>query len=101
MFRGGSVNGAWKQKGGNNMADRRNRTAPPPVPYLKEWFALSGLSLKELGTRMGYDPPAQGAYKFFKGGNPTAERLRSFAAAIGAQAAKVFDGRPEKTFKKN
>src|SRR5438132_12072341 len=64
------------------MADKHE---DPVMRKVRAWFEASGLSLHDLGLKMGY--PAgnarQSAWQFMKSGDPRVSMLRRFARATG------------------
>lgn len=52
---------------------------------VRDWFKESGLSLHDLGLKMGYDPETarQSAWQFMRSGDPRISMLRRFAVASG------------------
>jgi transcriptional regulator with XRE-family HTH domain len=65
----------------------------PVMVRARRLVAASGLSLAELGRRMGAesDAPSAAAWMFLYGtANPTVRTLRRFAAAVGVEVADLF-----------
>jgi transcriptional regulator with XRE-family HTH domain len=62
------------------MADKLE---DPVMAEVRAWFEASGLSLLDLGLKMGYPPETarQSAWQFMKSGDPRISMLRKFAAA--------------------
>ena len=52
---------------------------------IRDWFKASGLSLQELGLKMGCEAETarQSAWQFMRTGDPHISMLRRFAAAAG------------------
>jgi transcriptional regulator with XRE-family HTH domain len=57
----------------------------PSMTKVKARFAESGLTLNDLGMKMGYAPEIarQSAWQFMKAGDPRVSMLRRFAEAMG------------------
>lgn len=69
-------------------------TADPLIPRLREAFTASGLTLDELGTRMGYegDVARKSAWQFLnKTADPRLSMLRRFAGAVGVPLTELID----------
>jgi hypothetical protein len=64
------------------MAEKRE---DPAMSKVRAWFEASGLSLHDLGLKMGYPPETarQSAWQFMKSGDPRVSMLRRFARAAG------------------
>lgn len=65
----------------------------PIMPECRRLFEASGLSLDELGHRMGYPAVSarKSAWQFLRTTNdPRASMLRRFAGAIGIEAAQLW-----------
>jgi transcriptional regulator with XRE-family HTH domain len=64
------------------MADKHEDVTMTKV---RDWFAASGLSLHDLGLKMGYpaESARQSAWQFMKSGDPRISMLRRFADAAG------------------
>jgi hypothetical protein len=60
-------------------------------------FAGSGLTLDELGRRMGYPAASarQSAWQFLKAGDPRVSGLRRFARAMGMPVEQLLAEGPE------
>jgi transcriptional regulator with XRE-family HTH domain len=54
-------------------------------------FEKSGLTLHDLGLRMGYDPDIarKSAWQFMKTEDPRVSMLRKFAAAVGIDVKEL------------
>lgn len=66
---------------------------------VRELFAESGLTLDELGQRMGYegDVARKGAWRFLnKTADPRLSTLRKFAEAVGVPVAELFGERKKR-----
>jgi transcriptional regulator with XRE-family HTH domain len=63
------------------MADAED----PSMPRLRDWLEKSGLTLHELGIRMGYPETVarQSVWQLLKTTNPRIGTLRKFADAAG------------------
>lgn len=63
----------------------------PAMTRVRSLFENSGLSLHELGVKMGYDPSTarQSAFQFMKTGNPRIDMLRRFAKAMDVSLEKL------------
>ena len=82
-------------RGGLNMLARRvnnvytrlmaGKQEDPAMAKVRSWFEASGLSLHDLGVKMGYPPETarQSAWQFMKSRDPHISMLRRFAAAAG------------------
>jgi transcriptional regulator with XRE-family HTH domain len=64
-------------------------------------FEASGLSLHDLGLKMGYPPEnaRQSAWQFMKSGDPRVSTLRRFAAALGVPVDELIAERKGRTAK--
>lgn len=72
-----------------NMAETRNKT----MIRVQQLFEKSGLTLDDLGQRMGYSAPnaRQSAWQFVtRTDDPRLSMLEKFAAAIGVSVAELF-----------
>jgi hypothetical protein len=71
----------------------------PAMSHVRAVFADSGLSLVELGRRMGYaeETARQAAWQFMQTGDPRVSMLRKFADAMGLS---VDDLTPQKRRKR-
>jgi transcriptional regulator with XRE-family HTH domain len=71
------------------MADKHE---DPAMRKVRAWFEASGLSLHELGLKMGYSPETarQSAWQFMKSGDPRVSMLRRFAAASGMSVEELI-----------
>ena len=68
-------------------------TAEKLMIRVRELFEQSGLTLNDLGQRMGYNGPTarQSAWQFLtKTADPRLSMLEKFAAAIGVPVAELF-----------
>ena len=63
----------------------------PSMARVKALFKESGLSLHDLGLKMGYPPEGarQSAFQFMKSGDPRISMLRRFAKALGVSLEKL------------
>lgn len=67
----------------------------PLMLAIRQWINEQGMTLQELGTRMGY-PTASAracAWRFLKSGNPYLDQARRFAEAIGAKLSNLLEGK--------
>ena len=73
------------------MADKH---VDPSMAKVRAMFEQSGLSLHDLGLKMGYgaEIARQSAFQFMKAGDPRISMLRRFAAAMGITVAELCDG---------
>lgn len=65
----------------------------PAVVRARELFQKSGITLDELGRRMGFegDVARKSAWQLLnKVANPRVDSLRKFAAAVGVPVAELF-----------
>ena len=65
---------------------------------VREWVTAQGLTLHELGLRMGFDETVarQSAFQFLKGKDPHISTLRRFAKASGVPIEElVAEVKPE------
>jgi transcriptional regulator with XRE-family HTH domain len=64
------------------MADKHEDQA---MTNVKTRFEKSGMTLHELGVKMGYEEgiARQSAWQFLKSGDPRISMLRKFASAMG------------------
>jgi hypothetical protein len=71
------------------MADKR---LDPAMAKVRAWFEASGLSLHDLGLKMGYpaETARQSAWQFMKSGDPRISMLRRFAEAAGMQLEEII-----------
>jgi transcriptional regulator with XRE-family HTH domain len=68
-------------------------TTDPVMDRAKELFQRSGMSLEELGRKMGYDDGAarRSAWQFLnKTNDPRLSMLRRFALAVGVDVQELF-----------
>lgn len=67
------------------MASKPDKSEDPSMRKVRAWFEASGLSLQELGLRMGYpvETARQSAWQFMKSRDPHISMLRRFAGAAG------------------
>ena len=65
----------------------------PSMDKVRDLFEASGLSLQELGTKMGYEAgiARQSAFQFLKAGDPRVSMLRRFAAAMSIPVRALVD----------
>ena len=63
----------------------KERRTDPVMEAVRERYENSGLSMQEIGERMGYAPTSarQAVSQFLKSGDPQISMLRRFAEAIG------------------
>jgi transcriptional regulator with XRE-family HTH domain len=56
----------------------------PSMDKVKALFAASGLTMNDLGVKMGYDPDTarQSVFQFLKSADPRVSMLRRFAKAM-------------------
>jgi len=61
------------------------RRHDPVMEMVRERMERSGMTLQELGEKMGYSPKSarQGASQFLRSGDPQISSLRRFAEAMG------------------
>ena len=90
-----SVNHVYTAK----MAEKHE---DPTMAKVRAWFEASGLTLHDLGLKMGYGPELarQSAWQFMKSGDPRISMLRRFAVAAGMPLAELIGerkGRKSKT----
>jgi transcriptional regulator with XRE-family HTH domain len=65
-----------------------------PMERARELFAESGLTLDELGRRMGYsdDAARKSAWQFLnKSSDPRVSMVQKFASAVGVSIIELFD----------
>jgi transcriptional regulator with XRE-family HTH domain len=67
----------------------------PSMVMVRAMFEESGLSLHDLGVKMGYDRQTarQSAWQFMKTGNPRIDMLRRFAAALDVPVETLLAGK--------
>jgi transcriptional regulator with XRE-family HTH domain len=74
-------------------------TTDPIILRVREAFTASGLTLDELGTKMGYegDVARKSAWQFLnKTADPRLSMLRRFAGAVGVPLADLIEeGKPK------
>jgi transcriptional regulator with XRE-family HTH domain len=71
----------------------------PAMAKVRSLFAGSGLTLDELGRRMGYPAATarQSAWQFMRSGDPRISMLRRFARAMGMPVEElVAEGTEER-----
>lgn len=63
----------------------KEKRTDPVMEVVRERFKNSGLSMQEIGERMGYAPTSarQAVSQFLKSGDPQISMLRRFAEAVG------------------
>jgi transcriptional regulator with XRE-family HTH domain len=66
----------------------------PSMPRLREWFEKSGLTLHELGVKMGYTEQVarKAVWQFLRSGDPRIRTLRKFADAAGIPIEELVAG---------
>ena len=71
------------------MSDKQE---DPVMAKVRSWFETSGLSLHELGLKMGYpqESARQSAWQFMKSGDPRISMLRRFAVASGMPVEELI-----------
>jgi transcriptional regulator with XRE-family HTH domain len=72
------------------MSDKNEDSAMAKV---RRYFEQSGLSLHDLGLRMGYEPEMarQSAWQFMKSADPRTSMLEKFAFAIGVPMNELLN----------
>jgi transcriptional regulator with XRE-family HTH domain len=72
------------------MAD----TEDPSMPRLREWLEKSGLTLHELGVKMGYPETVarKAVWQLLRTGDPRIGTLRKFAEAAGIPIEELVAG---------
>jgi transcriptional regulator with XRE-family HTH domain len=74
----------------------------PVMARIRDWFEASGLTLHDVGLRMGYseDIARKSVWQFLKSKDPRIGMLRKFAAAAGVSIENlVGESKPEKRSK--
>jgi transcriptional regulator with XRE-family HTH domain len=68
---------------------------------VKALFQESGLSLHDLGLKMGYPPEGarQSAFQFMKAGDPRISMLRKFAGALDMTIEDLLTGKKRNQLK--
>ena len=58
---------------------------------VRQHYKDSGLTLQELGEKMGFEPPTarQAAYQFLRVSDPRLSTLKRFAKALGVPLRKL------------
>lgn len=79
---------------------KTSKTDPPDsaIVAAREAFTASGLTLDELGQRMGYegDVARKSAWQFLnKTADPRLSMLRKFAAAVGVPLSRLVADAPK------
>ena len=70
----------------------KERTEDPSMRKVAKLFQASGLTLQELGDKMGYQPASRpaGCGAFLKSGDPQISMLRRFAKAVGVKVESLL-----------
>lgn len=70
----------------------RERREDPVMEAVQERFTRSGLTMQQLGERMGYAPTTarQAVSRFLKSGDPQISMLRRFAEALGISLSTLI-----------
>ena len=70
----------------------KERVNDPVMDAVRKRFADSGLTLRELGEKMGYPPESarQSAHQFLGTGDPQISVLRRFAKAVGMSVTRLL-----------
>jgi transcriptional regulator with XRE-family HTH domain len=73
-----------------NMKDKYPEDAS--MEKVRTLFAASGLTMNDLGVKMGYDPDTarQSVFQFLKSGDPRVSMLRRFAKAMDVPLAELL-----------
>lgn len=76
----------------NNRMAIASKIEDPVVRAVKERFEKSGMTLQELGEKMGYAPSVarQAAWQFLHSGDPQVSMLRRFADAMKMSPATLL-----------
>lgn len=71
---------------------KKQRPEDPSMDRVRKLFEQSGLSLAELGGRMGYadEIARQSAWQFLKTADPHVSMLRKFADAMGVKPEELL-----------
>jgi transcriptional regulator with XRE-family HTH domain len=79
-------------------ADMADKHEDPSMVKVRALFEASGLSLHDLGVKMGYAPETarQSAWQFMKSGDPRISMLRRFADAMGLPVEELIGARKER-----
>ncbi len=69
----------------------KERTEDPSMRKVRKLFEGSGLTMQEVGEKMGYAPVSarQAVSQFLKSGDPQIGMLRKFAKAIGVKVQSL------------
>jgi transcriptional regulator with XRE-family HTH domain len=72
---------------------KENRAEDPSMVKVKSLFEKSGLTMNDLGLKMGYPPETarQSVFQFMKAGDPHVSMLRRFAKAMDVTLADLLD----------
>ena len=79
------------------MADKRPED--PSMGKVQALFKQSGLTMNDLGIKMGYEPETarQSVFQFLKASDPHISMLRRFAKAMDVPLADLLhEGKPRK-----
>jgi transcriptional regulator with XRE-family HTH domain len=70
----------------------KERVEDPCMKKAHKAYRDSGLSMHEIGIKMGYSPASarQAVSQFLKSGDPQVSILRRFAKAVGAKVDKLL-----------
>jgi transcriptional regulator with XRE-family HTH domain len=70
----------------------------PSMAKVKALFEKSGLTLNDLGLKMGYPPETarQSVFQFMKATDPHVSMLRKFAKALDVPLADLLDEKKSK-----
>lgn len=70
----------------------KERHEDPVMDAVRGWFQKSGLTLTQLGEKMGYPPNSarQSAHQFLGAGDPQISVLRRFAKAVGTSVVRLL-----------
>jgi hypothetical protein len=70
----------------------KQRHDDPVMNSVREQFQESGLTLEQLGERMGYptNSARQSAHQFLGAGDPQISVLRRFAKAVGTNLLRLL-----------
>jgi transcriptional regulator with XRE-family HTH domain len=70
----------------------KERTEDPSMRKVCKLYEASGLTLQELGDKMGYQPASarQAVAQFLKSGDPQISMLRRFAKAMGVKVESLL-----------
>jgi transcriptional regulator with XRE-family HTH domain len=65
----------------------------PSMNKVKALFEKSGMTMNELGIKMGYEPETarQSVFQFLKAGDPRVSMLRRFAKAMDVPLSDLLD----------